>query len=48
MGLLAADKQELRRIPRPDIAYSVEREIPSLPADAAFPSARAFCEGRTV
>ncbi|MFE2070432.1 SpoIIE family protein phosphatase [Streptomyces sp. NPDC059467] len=48
VGLLVADKQELRRIPHPDIAYAMEREAPSLPTDAAFPSARAFREGRTV
>ncbi|MFD9244861.1 SpoIIE family protein phosphatase [Streptomyces sp. NPDC059556] len=47
-GLLVADRNELRRIPDPDDVSSVEREILTLPTDAAFPSARALREGRTV
>ncbi|MFG3024450.1 PP2C family protein-serine/threonine phosphatase [Streptomyces sp. NPDC048254] len=52
VGLLVAekvaDKQELRRIPHPDIVYAMEQEVPLLPTDAAFPGARAFRERRTV
>lgn len=40
VGLLVAekvaDKQELRRIPHPDIVYAMEQEVPLLPTDAAF------------
>ncbi|MEU9380140.1 SpoIIE family protein phosphatase [Streptomyces sp. NPDC048279] len=48
VGLLVADEQELRRIPHPDIVYALEREVPLLATDAAFPSALAFRERRTV
>ncbi|WP_329312542.1 SpoIIE family protein phosphatase [Streptomyces sp. NBC_01278] len=48
VGLLVVDEGELRRIPDPDDAHSVERELLTLPADAAFPSARAVRERRTV
>ncbi|MFE7595648.1 SpoIIE family protein phosphatase [Streptomyces sp. NPDC057494] len=48
VGLLVAGQDELRRIPDPDDASSVEREFLTLPTGAAFPSARAMREGRTV
>ncbi|MFD7233315.1 SpoIIE family protein phosphatase [Streptomyces sp. NPDC059881] len=47
-GLLVADQSELHRIPDPDDAMSLEHEILTLPVDAAFPSARAMRERRTV
>ncbi|MGW5851025.1 SpoIIE family protein phosphatase [Streptomyces sp. NPDC055254] len=48
VGLLVADKNALHRIPDPDVAYSLERETLVLPAGAAFPSARAVRERRSV
>ncbi|WP_374199375.1 PP2C family protein-serine/threonine phosphatase [Streptomyces sp. ISL-44] len=48
VGLLVAGQNELRRIPDPDDANSVERESLTLPTGAAFPSARALQERRTV
>ncbi|MFI5670880.1 SpoIIE family protein phosphatase [Streptomyces sp. NPDC051704] len=48
VGLLVAEKDELHRVPDPDIAHGVEREVLTLPADAAFPSTQALRERRTV
>ncbi|MFE2167772.1 SpoIIE family protein phosphatase [Streptomyces sp. NPDC059447] len=48
VGLLVVGKNELRRIPDPDNANSVEHENITLPTGAAFPSARALQERRTV
>lgn len=48
VGLLVADQNELRRIPDPDEAGSVEHDSLTVPAGAAFPSARAMRERRTV
>ncbi|WP_328971767.1 SpoIIE family protein phosphatase [Streptomyces sp. NBC_00239] len=48
VGLLVAYKDELRRIPDPDDPRSLEREVLTLAADAAFPSAQAMRDGRTV
>ncbi len=48
VGLLVADQNELRRIPDPDDASSAERAVLTLPTGAAFPSARAMRESRTV
>lgn len=48
VGLLVVGQDELRRIPDPDDASSVEREVLTLPTGAAFPSARAMRERRTV
>ncbi len=48
VGLLVADEDELHRVPDPDIAHAVEREVLTLPADAAFPSTQAMRERRTV
>ncbi|MGY3848076.1 SpoIIE family protein phosphatase [Streptomyces hydrogenans] len=49
VGLLVAEKDDLRWVPDPDGARAVEREILTLPADAAFfPSTRALRERRTV
>ncbi|MFZ3494092.1 SpoIIE family protein phosphatase [Streptomyces sp. 5.8] len=48
VGLLVADEEGLHWIPDPDDARSVEHEILILPADSAFPSARAMRERRTV
>ncbi|MDH6543790.1 serine phosphatase RsbU (regulator of sigma subunit) [Streptomyces sp. SPB4] len=48
VGLLVAGQNELRRIPDPDDARSVEHESLTLPTGAAFPSARALQERRTV
>ncbi|WP_329107103.1 SpoIIE family protein phosphatase [Streptomyces sp. NBC_01439] len=48
VGLLVAGEDELHRIPDPDIAHAVEREVLTLPADAAFPSTQAMRERRTV
>ncbi|MFJ3202767.1 SpoIIE family protein phosphatase [Streptomyces sp. NPDC086989] len=48
VGLLVADKDELHRVPDPDIDRTVEREVLTLPVDAAFPSTRAMRERRAV
>ncbi|MCX4807664.1 SpoIIE family protein phosphatase [Streptomyces sp. NBC_01214] len=48
VGLLVADKDELHRIADPDVEHSVEREVLTLPASAAFPSTRAMRERRAV
>ncbi|MEU1402852.1 SpoIIE family protein phosphatase [Streptomyces sp. NPDC005728] len=48
VGLLVAGREELHRVPDPDIAYPIEQQVSSLPADAAFPSAQAWRERRTV
>ncbi|MFD5507141.1 SpoIIE family protein phosphatase [Streptomyces sp. NPDC127051] len=48
VGLLVTGDNGLHRIPDPDVVHSVEHELLSLPRDAAFPSARAMREGRTV
>ncbi|MEU9161376.1 SpoIIE family protein phosphatase [Streptomyces sp. NPDC048424] len=48
VGLLVADKDELHRVPDPDIAHSLELEVLTLPVDAAFPSTRAMRERRAV
>ena len=49
VGLLVAEKDDLRWVPDPDGARAVEREILTLPADATFlPSTRALRERRTV
>ncbi|MEJ8646154.1 SpoIIE family protein phosphatase [Streptomyces sp. MS1.HAVA.3] len=48
VGLLVADKDELHRVPDPDIAHSLEREVLTLPVNAAFPSTRAMRERRAV
>ncbi|WP_367401554.1 SpoIIE family protein phosphatase [Streptomyces xanthophaeus] len=48
VGLLVADKDELHRVADPDIEHSVEREVLTLPASAAFPSTRAMRERRAV
>ncbi|MFF4425557.1 SpoIIE family protein phosphatase [Streptomyces sp. NPDC001549] len=48
VGLLVAGEDELHRVPDPDIAHTVEREVLTLPADAAFPSTQAMRERRTV
>ncbi|MFG2748377.1 GAF domain-containing protein [Streptomyces xanthophaeus] len=48
VGLLVADKDELHRVADPDIENSVEREVLTLPVDAAFPSTRAMRERRAV
>lgn len=48
VGLLVADKNELHRVADPDIEHSVEREVLTLPMDAAFPSTRAMRERRAV
>ncbi|MFE2145594.1 GAF domain-containing SpoIIE family protein phosphatase [Streptomyces sp. NPDC059456] len=48
VGLLVADKDELHRVPDPDIDHTVEREVLTLPVDAAFPSTRAMRERRAV
>ncbi|MFD7554329.1 SpoIIE family protein phosphatase [Streptomyces sp. NPDC059835] len=48
VGLLVVGKNELRRIPDPDDANSVEHESLTLPAGAAFPSTRAVQERRTL
>ncbi|MFD7553823.1 GAF domain-containing SpoIIE family protein phosphatase [Streptomyces sp. NPDC059835] len=48
VGLLVSDHNELHRIPDPDDTNTVEHESPTLPADAAFPSATAMRERRTV
>ncbi|MFF4098752.1 SpoIIE family protein phosphatase [Streptomyces sp. NPDC001903] len=48
VGLLIADKDELHRVPDPDIEHSVEREVLTLPVAAAFPSTRAMRERRAV
>ncbi|MFD4867068.1 SpoIIE family protein phosphatase [Streptomyces sp. NPDC058412] len=48
VGLLVAGEGELHRVPDPDIAHAVEREVLTLPADAAFPSTQAMRERRTV
>ncbi|MCX4547073.1 SpoIIE family protein phosphatase [Streptomyces sp. NBC_01565] len=48
VGLLVADRNELHRVPDPDITHSVEREVLTLPVDAAFPSTRALRERRAV
>ncbi|MFD4247615.1 SpoIIE family protein phosphatase [Streptomyces sp. NPDC058525] len=48
VGLLIADRNELHRVPDPDISSSVEREVRTLPLGAAFPSTRAMRERRAV
>ncbi|WP_404953535.1 SpoIIE family protein phosphatase [Streptomyces sp. 147326] len=48
VGLLVADKDELHRVADPDIENSVEREVLTLPVNAAFPSTRAMRERRAV
>ncbi|MFD3539145.1 GAF domain-containing SpoIIE family protein phosphatase [Streptomyces sp. NPDC058662] len=48
VGLLVSDKEALHRIPDPDVTYLLEQEALVLPADAAFPSARALRERRSV
>ncbi|MFF3863085.1 SpoIIE family protein phosphatase [Streptomyces sp. NPDC002209] len=48
VGLLVADKDELHRIPDPDVAHSAEREVLTLSVDAAFPSTRAMRERRPI
>ncbi|MFE2553696.1 GAF domain-containing SpoIIE family protein phosphatase [Streptomyces sp. NPDC059355] len=48
VGLLVADKDELHRVPDPDIERSVEREVLTLSVDAAFPSTQAMRERRAV
>ncbi|MFF4297300.1 GAF domain-containing SpoIIE family protein phosphatase [Streptomyces vinaceus] len=48
VGLLVAEKDELHRVPDPDITHAAEREVLVLPADAAFPSSQALRERRTV
>ncbi|MFE3996100.1 SpoIIE family protein phosphatase [Streptomyces goshikiensis] len=48
VGLLVADKDELHRVPDPDIEHSVEREILTLTVGTAFPSTRAMRERRAV
>ncbi|MFD6471582.1 SpoIIE family protein phosphatase [Streptomyces goshikiensis] len=48
VGLLVADKDELHRVPDPDIDHSVEREVLTLSVGAAFPSTRAMRERRAV
>lgn len=48
VGLLVADKDELHRVPDPDVEHAVEREVLTMPVTAAFPSTRALRERRPV
>ncbi|MFF4298725.1 SpoIIE family protein phosphatase [Streptomyces vinaceus] len=48
VGLLVADKDELHRVPDPDVEHAVEREVLTMPVTAAFPSTRALRERRAV
>ncbi|MEU7123171.1 SpoIIE family protein phosphatase [Streptomyces zaomyceticus] len=49
VGLLVAGKDDLRWVPDPDGARAVERELLTLPPDAAFlPSTQALRQRRTV
>lgn len=48
VGLLVAGKDELHRVPDPDIEHSVEHEVLTMPLSAAFPSTRALRERRAV
>ncbi|WP_424215019.1 SpoIIE family protein phosphatase [Streptomyces sp. BI20] len=48
VALFVADRGVLHRTPDPDDATPAAREPLALPVDAAFPSARAAREGRTV
>ncbi|MCF3961873.1 GAF domain-containing SpoIIE family protein phosphatase [Streptomyces fuscigenes] len=48
VGLLLAENGGLRRVQDPDVEYRAEGDQPFVPLDTAFPSTRAFREGRTV